>query len=128
MIVDIHGYSSNSTNHRALSDFDSIADEFSNYVSYPDGLTSQNPWDTDAHQGWNAGWCCGRPASENIDDVGFIEEIVSISLEIYNIDSDRIYASGWSNGCAYGTKNGYGIKPYLCSSRLHVLLSSYDAK
>ena len=100
LIVDIHGYSSNSTNHRALSDFDSIADEFGAIVLYPDGLTSQNPWDTDAHQGWNAGWCCGRPASENVDDVGFIEEIVSISLEIYNIDSDRIYASGWSNGCA----------------------------
>ena len=63
LIVDIHGYSSNSTNHRALSDFDSIADEFGAIVLYPDGLTSQNPWDTDAHQGWNAGWCCGRPAS-----------------------------------------------------------------
>ena len=100
LIVDIHGYSSNSTNHRGLSDFDSIADEFGAIILYPDGLTSQNPWDTDAHQGWNAGWCCGRPASENVDDVGFIEEIVSISLEIYNIDSDRIYASGWSNGCA----------------------------
>ena len=100
LIVDIHGYSSNSTNHRALSDFDSIANDFGGIVLYPDGLTSQNPWDTDANQGWNAGWCCGRPASENVDDVGFIEEIISISLEIYNIDSDRIYASGWSNGCA----------------------------
>ena len=100
LIVDIHGYSSNSTNHRALSDFDSIANDFGAIVLYPDGLTSQNPWDTDSNQGWNAGWCCGRPASENVDDVGFIEEIISISLEIYNIDSDRIYASGWSNGCA----------------------------
>ena len=100
LIVDIHGYASNSTNQRALSDFDSIADEFGAIVLYPDGLTSQNPWDTEAQQGWNAGWCCGRPASENIDDLGFIEEIVSISLQIYNIDSDKIYASGWSNGCA----------------------------
>ena len=100
LIVDIHGYASNSTNQRALSDFDSIADEFGAIVIYPDGLTSQNPWDTEAQQGWNSGWCCGRPASENVDDVGFIEEMVSISLEIYNIDSDRIYASGWSNGCA----------------------------
>ena len=100
LIVDIHGYSSNSTNQRALSDFDSIADEYGAIVLYPDGLTSQNPWDTEAHQGWNAGWCCGRPASENVDDLGFIEEIISISLEIYNVDSDRIYASGWSNGCA----------------------------
>ena len=100
LIVDIHGYSSNSTNQRALSDFDSIADEFGAIILYPDGLTSQNPWDTEEHQGWNAGWCCGRPASENVDDLGFIEEIISISLEIYNVDSDRIYASGWSNGCA----------------------------
>ena len=52
LIVDIHGYSSNSTNQRALSDFDSIADEYGAIVLYPDGLTSQNPWDTEAHQGW----------------------------------------------------------------------------
>lgn len=100
LIVDLHGYTSNSTNHRELSDFDNIADENGAIVVYPDGLTTPDLFNSNGNQGWNSGWCCGNPASDNTDDVGFIERVVEISLEIHNIDSTRIYASGWSNGCA----------------------------
>ena len=58
------------------------------------------PWDVEENQAWNSGWCCAHSAREDIDDRGFIEKIVNISLEIHNIDPNRVYASGWSNGCA----------------------------
>lgn len=100
LIVDLHGFGSDSTEHRRFSDFNTIADEYGAIVVYPDGVTTQNSWDTEANQGWNAGWCCADPAMDDIDDVGFIEQMVEIAIQIHNIDSTRIYLSGWSNGCA----------------------------
>ena len=100
LIVDLHGFGSDSTEHRGLSDFNTIADEYNAIVVYPDGVTTQNSWDTEANQGWNAGWCCADPAMDDVDDVGFIEKMVEISILKHNIDTNRIYLSGWSNGCA----------------------------
>jgi polyhydroxybutyrate depolymerase len=36
--------------------------------------------------------------SPDLDDVGFIEELISELSNIYNIDLDRVYATGYSNG------------------------------
>ncbi len=101
LIIDMHGYASDSTNHRKLSSFDTIADEEGAIVIYPDGVLGLNmAWDLEENQAWNAGWCCAHSARDDIDDLGFIEKIVNISLEKHNVDSNRVYASGWSNGCA----------------------------
>ena len=101
LIIDMHGYASDSSTQRELSSFDTIADEEGAIVIYPDGVSGYNmPWDVEENQAWNSGWCCAHSAREDIDDRGFIEKIVNISLEIHNIDSNRVYASGWSNGCA----------------------------
>lgn len=47
---------------------------------------------------WNAGHCCGRSRDENIDDVGFIREIVKRLGAQPGIDTKRIFANGISNG------------------------------
>jgi len=101
LIIDMHGYASDSTEHKELSSFNTIADEEGAIVIYPDGVLGYNmEWDMEENQAWNSGWCCAHSAREDIDDVGFIEKIVNLSLNMYNIDSNRIYASGWSNGCS----------------------------
>jgi len=101
LIIDMHGYGSDSTDHRELSSFNAIADEEGAIVIYPDGVSGFNmEWDQEETQAWNSGWCCAHSTREGIDDVGFIEKIVNLSLEMHNVDSNRIYASGWSNGCS----------------------------
>ena len=101
LLVDMHGYSSDSTNHKKLSSFDKIADDHGAIVVYPDGVLGRNlPTDLQENQAWNAGWCCAHSAKDRVDDVGFIERVVNFTLDMHNVDSDRIYASGWSNGCA----------------------------
>ena len=101
LLVDMHGYSSDSTNHKKLSSFDKIADDHGAIVVYPDGVLGRNlPTDLEENQAWNAGWCCAHSAKDRVDDVGFIERVVNFTLDMHNVDSDRIYASGWSNGCA----------------------------
>lgn len=47
---------------------------------------------------WNAGNCCGSARDEKIDDVGFIREVVARLRRQLNIDAQRIYATGMSNG------------------------------
>ena len=101
LVVDVHGYSSTSSTHKDLSGFDEIADSESAIVVYPNGVLGKNlPTDPDENQAWNAGWCCAHASRDNIDDVGFISKIIELTIEEENIDADRIYASGWSNGCA----------------------------
>lgn len=47
---------------------------------------------------WNAGACCAAARDKNIDDVGFIKQVVSNVTAQLNIDKKKIYATGMSNG------------------------------
>ncbi len=47
---------------------------------------------------WNAGTCCAAARDQNIDDVGFIKQVVSNVRAQLNIDKKKIYATGMSNG------------------------------
>ncbi len=47
---------------------------------------------------WNAGNCCGDARDIGIDDVGFVRKIVSNISGQMNIDRNRIFATGMSNG------------------------------
>lgn len=47
---------------------------------------------------WNAGKCCGGARDNNVDDVGFIRQVVANVTQQVNIDRKRIYATGMSNG------------------------------
>jgi polyhydroxybutyrate depolymerase len=47
---------------------------------------------------WNAGDCCGGARDEQVDDVGFIRQVVADVTRRLNIDRERIFATGMSNG------------------------------
>jgi polyhydroxybutyrate depolymerase len=47
---------------------------------------------------WNAGTCCGKAQENNVDDVGFIREVIHRVERQANIDPRRIFATGMSNG------------------------------
>ena len=47
---------------------------------------------------WNAGHCCGYAQENDIDDVAFFRAIVADLTAEFNVDFDRIYAAGHSNG------------------------------
>jgi polyhydroxybutyrate depolymerase len=88
---------------------------------------------------WNAGDCCGAARDKAVDDVGFIRGIVDRLTRQMNIDRQRIYAAGMSNGAmmAYrlacempevfaaiaavaGTNNTRDCKPSRPVSVLHI--------
>jgi len=88
---------------------------------------------------WNAGHCCGAARDRNVDDVGFIRQVVANVSRQVNIDRNRVYATGMSNGAmmAYrlaceapdlfkaiapvaGTDNTRGCTPKNPVSVLHI--------
>jgi polyhydroxybutyrate depolymerase len=88
---------------------------------------------------WNAGRCCGAARDAKVDDVGFIREVVARVRAQLDIDPQRVYATGMSNGAmmAYrlaceasdvfgaiapvaGTDNTTGCTPARPVSVLHI--------
>ena len=93
LLFVLHGGGGNATNLQSstFNRFNELADSQGFIVVYPEGFEKQ----------WNDGRDVTGIATawdENIDDVGFISEIVSILNRDYNIESNRIFTSGISNG------------------------------
>jgi polyhydroxybutyrate depolymerase len=70
--------------------FDRIADREGAIVAYPDGI----------EKNWNDGRTdTGHAAtSQNVDDVGFLSELVDTLVREENADPKRVYVTGISNG------------------------------
>lgn len=70
--------------------FNRLADREGFIIVYPDGIEKH----------WNdgRGLEAYRAHRENIDDVGFISALIEHLIRTLNIDSNRIYAAGISNG------------------------------
>lgn len=64
-------------------------------VVFPNGYSK---WKSGKLATWNAGRCCGSARDENSDDVKFVRQIIIKVTAQVNIDRNRIYATGMSNG------------------------------
>lgn len=86
LVVDIHGFSSDTSFQRAISGFLALSDVEGFIVVWPQGVANA----------WNGGACC----STATDDVGFLRALVAQIEVDANVNHDRIYATGLSNGGA----------------------------
>jgi polyhydroxybutyrate depolymerase len=62
-------------------------------VVFPDGSGSEP-----GRLSWNAHFCCGVGAAEQVDDIGFIGALIDRVGATLPLDRDRVYATGMSNG------------------------------
>lgn len=104
LVLDFHGYSSNKFQQAAISGMKARADAAGFIVVHPQGLFGQ-PDDPEAVNlpdgpSWNAGICCGKAVTTQVDDVGFVRTLVEALAAEGNIDRTRVYATGLSNGGA----------------------------
>ncbi|HWH27295.1 MAG TPA: PHB depolymerase family esterase [Pseudolysinimonas sp.] len=88
LVVMMHGGFGSALQAEKSYNWDAAADEGGFIVAYPDGLG----------RAWNAGECCGKSARNKVDDVGFIEAMVSEISAGLDIAENRIFATGISNG------------------------------
>lgn len=61
-------------------------------VVYPEGVKIAGT------RTWNAGGCCAPSTTQNIDDVGFVDSLLNKLFINREIDTTRVYATGFSNG------------------------------
>jgi polyhydroxybutyrate depolymerase len=64
-------------------------------VAFPNGYSK---FGSGKFATWYAGNCCGDARDKKIDDVGFIRKMVGQIEGKFNIDTQKIYATGMSNG------------------------------
>lgn len=91
LILNFHGYTSNSGQEQNLSNMSAKADREGFIVAYPDGLN--NTW----HDG---------PGAEGKADQQFIRDLIAALESQYSIDPKRIYATGISNGGGMSNRLG----------------------
>ncbi|RLF40695.1 MAG: polyhydroxybutyrate depolymerase [Thermoplasmata archaeon] len=94
LVIALHGGGGNAKSMEDKTGFNNLSDEKGFIVAYPEGTGKFKH----IFLTWNAGYCCGYALENNIDDVGFIRELIKTLEGKYNIDSNRIYITGHSNG------------------------------
>ncbi|GIK55803.1 MAG: polyhydroxybutyrate depolymerase [Chloroflexi bacterium] len=95
VVFVFHGGTGNAQSAILMSGFNDVADQNGFVVVYPKGTGRLAD---DKLLTWNAGNCCAYAQAENVDDVGFVRSIVADLQAQANIDRERIYATGMSNG------------------------------
>ena len=85
LIINMHGYGSNAQQQQQYSEMDQFAHSQNIAVVYPEGLN--NSWNVFTY--WDG---------NSYDDVSFISDMIDDISENFNIDLNRVYACGMSNG------------------------------
>jgi polyhydroxybutyrate depolymerase len=94
VVLVFHGGGGNAKNGVRMTGFNALADAEHFIVVYPNGSGRfKNTLLT-----WNGGDCCGYAVEKNVDDVGFVRALLSDLSAVVNVDQQRIYATGMSNG------------------------------
>lgn len=93
LVIVIHGAFSTGKQTETETGFSTLADEERFLVAYPEGIGLFGLF-----QHWNAGHCCGKAADDQVDDVGFVAEVIGVVRRKLAVDPARIYLAGMSNG------------------------------
>lgn len=89
LVLNLHGYTSNALQQEFYGNFNTIADTANFIVAIPNGTL-----DGTGTTFWNA----FDVPTETVDDVGFLSALIDSLNADYNIDLNRVYTTGMSNG------------------------------
>lgn len=88
LVLVLHGGIGTGRYIQKQSRMDLVANRNGFIAVYPDGL----------HRTWNAGTCCEEAMRSNIDDVKFVDDLLTALQARLAVDARRVYATGFSNG------------------------------
>jgi len=88
LVLVFHGGGGTGAGMATISGMSNTSDVYGFIVIYPDGYM----------KGWNDGRGITAASLANVDDVGFISQLIDTISSQYKIDPSRIYATGLSNG------------------------------
>lgn len=92
-----------------MTDFEKIADDRGDFLI-------ARPAAGGIQGAWQVGPCCGIGGiDDNIDDLGFVVEIIEAVDRDYGIDRKRIYSTGYSQGAAASHYLAYMLPEYIAA-------------
>ncbi|WP_246274264.1 alpha/beta hydrolase family esterase [Phytohabitans houttuyneae] len=83
LVIALHPYPGDGLTMSEMVGLDALAEREGFLTAYPDGVNG----------GFNAFVCCGQE-----DDVGFLAALAAHLVRGWNVDADRVYLTGISNG------------------------------
>ena len=86
LVINMHPFLTDGPFQMRYTQFNWLADTSDVIVVYPYGIRGR----------WNSGSFFG--VGHNVDDVGFLNALIDYMAVLYNIDTRRVYATGYSAG------------------------------
>ena len=88
LTLDLHGHLLTNDDQRGRSGQLAMSDRLGFIAVWPQGIATS----------WNGNNCCTTAYNLQIDDVGFLRQVISTIKARANIHEDRVYVTGYSNG------------------------------
>ncbi len=88
VVIVLHGVLDSPLTIESETGFSTLADTEGFVAVYPSGVSAS----------WNGGLCCDPAKTLQIDDVGFIDQVLDWTLAHACADKKRLFVTGFSNG------------------------------
>ena len=95
LIILLHGYTSSGRNQDSYFQVSELADDYGFLFAAPDGMREPS---SDENRFWNASNACCNFFGLEVDDSGYIRSIIDEMKQRYNVDENRVFLIGHSNG------------------------------
>jgi len=96
VVLLLHGGGGDANSLIRSSGMDAIAAREGFITVYPEGIGKKVG--RKRFSVWNGGRCCGKAKDENIDDVGYLAEVIRRVKKDYRVDPNKVFMTGHSNG------------------------------
>ena len=104
VVFCFHGAGSSARHHMKITKFHKLSEDHQVITVFPDAVHF-DPSDRMTKQ-WNEGREKNTAFQREVNDVGFVLELIDWLKQRYPVDESRIYATGFSNGSAFSLKLG----------------------
>lgn len=94
LILALHGGGGNPDQFATASGLGRVASKAGYAVIFPAGSGRRG----DRLLTWNGGYCCGYAARRDVDDLGFLANVIADAADRFGVDGERVYLTGMSNG------------------------------
>jgi polyhydroxybutyrate depolymerase len=110
LVIALHGYTGSG---RQFAYYTALHNAFGSdtVVAYPDATKKTTNGDK---PGWNAQFCCGSGWKTSVNDVEFIRMLIEELRAKHQIDAQRVFLVGFSNG-AFMAQRFAAVHPELVS-------------
>jgi polyhydroxybutyrate depolymerase len=105
LVLAFHGRGGNGNKMAEITHFERFAERDGTIVVYPDGYENT----------WNDGRGTTKAERAGVDDVAFVKTLIYHLTKEFNIDENRIYAVGVSNGAIFSHRLGCELSDRLAA-------------